>query len=86
MGFRCGVVSLTAVKAGELKKQMEEIAEASGLTGVEFLRSPAPGRVVSPFGSVDVLSSDSDAGAASGFDLAIVDEIGLMREKRSPVD
>ena len=85
MGFRAGVVSLTAVKAGELKTQAQEIAEASGLTGVEFLRSPAPGRVVSPFGSVDVLSSDSDAGAASGFDLAIVDEIGLMRERDRPL-
>ena len=67
MGFRAGVVSLTKEKANELKKQMEDIATASGLTGVEFLRSPSPGRVVSPYGAVDVLSSDSDAGAASQF-------------------
>ena len=43
MGFRAGVVSLTKEKANELKKQMEDIATASGLTGVEFLRSPSPG-------------------------------------------
>ena len=85
MGFRAGVVSLTAVKAGELKLQAQDIAKASGLTGVEFLRTPAPGRVVSPYGSVDILSSDSDAGAASGFQLAIVDEIGLMRERDRPL-
>ena len=82
-GFRAGVVSLNKIKAGELKIQAQAIAEASGIRSseVRFLRSPAPGRVESAWGTVDILSSDSDAGAAAGFDLVIVDEIGLMEER-----
>ena len=56
---------------------MEAIAEASGLHGLRFLRSPAPGRVESDYGAVDILSSDSTSGAAAGFDLACFDELGL---------
>ena len=52
----------------------------SGLAHVKFPRTPAPGRIVSAFGEVDILSADRSAGAASGFDLAIVDEIGLLSE------
>ena len=80
-GFRAGVVSLNRIKAGELRAQAKQIAEASGLAGLQFLRSPAPGRIESQWGSVDILSSDSDAGAASGFDLAIVDELGLLKPR-----
>ena len=68
-------------KAAELKKQMEGIAAASGLTGLRFLRSPAPGRVESDYGAVDILSSDSTSGAAAGFDLACFDELGLTRPR-----
>ena len=80
-GWRAGVVSITKGKAGELKLQCEQIAEASGLKGLHFRRSPAPGRIESAWGAVDILSSESDAGAASGFDLAIVDELGLLGER-----
>ena len=80
-GFRAGVASISKEKAGELKTQCEAIAESSGLDGLRFLRSPAPGRIVSPWGTVDVLSADSNSGSASGFDLAIVDEIGLLTER-----
>ena len=83
-GWRAGVVSLSKEKAGELKRQVESIATASGVKGLKFLRTAAPG-IVSRWGAVDVLASGADAGAASGFDLSIVDEIGLMKERdRAP--
>lgn len=78
-GYRGGVASLSKEKANELKLQMEQIAKASGLLGeVRFWRSPAPGRVTSSTGAVDILSADRSAGHASGFDDAICDEIGLF--------
>ena len=80
-GFRAGVCSISKIKAGELKLQAQQIAEASGLRGLHFRRSPAPGKIESEWGAVDILSSESDAGAASGFDLAIVDELGLLKER-----
>ena len=80
-GWRGGVVSVTKEKAGELKRQMEEIATASGLEGLRFLRSPAPGRVESATGTLDILSADRSAGHASGFDEAVVDELGLLSER-----
>ena len=81
LGWRGGVVSVNREKAGELKRQMQEIAEASGLDGLKFLRSPAPGRVESETGTLDILSADRSAGHASGFDEAIVDELGLLTER-----
>ena len=80
-GWRAGVASVSKEKAGELKKQCEAIATASNLEGVQFLRSPAPGRIVSATGSVDILAAEGSAGAAAGVDLAIVDEIGLLKER-----
>ncbi|MDE0274147.1 MAG: terminase large subunit [Gammaproteobacteria bacterium] len=80
-GYRAGVCSVNREKAGELKQQMEAIAEASGLRGVKFLRSPAPGRVESASGRVDILSADKAAGHSSGFDDALVDELGLLPER-----
>ena len=80
-GYRAGVASVSKEKAGELKRQMQEIAEASDLAGLRFLRSPAPGRVESATGTVDILSADKSAGHASGFDESIVDELGLLHER-----
>ena len=80
-GYRAGIASVDKIKAGELKSQMENIATASGLTGLRFLRSPAPGRVESATGAVDILSADKSAGHASGFDDALVDELGLLAER-----
>ena len=80
-GWRAGVVSVTKAKAAELKMQAQQIAEASNLRGLSFRRSPTPGRIESEWGACDILSSESDAGAASGFDLAIVDELGLLSER-----
>ena len=80
-GYRAGVASVSREKAGELKAQMQTIAEASGLTGIEFRRSPAPGHVVSPSGRVDILSADKSTGHASGYDDSLIDEIGLLAER-----
>ena len=37
--------------------------------------------MVGAFGSVDILAAEKGAGHASGFDLAIIDEIGLLQER-----
>ena len=60
---------------------MLAICLASNLQGIRFWRSPAPGRVSSDYGEVDFLSADGSAGCASGFDLSIADEIGLLTER-----
>lgn len=81
-GYRAAVCSINREKAGELKGQMEAIALASGLEGLEFRRSPAPGHVVSATGAVDVLSADKSAGhALAGVEDAICDELGLFAER-----
>ena len=78
-GWRGGVVSVTKEKAGELKRQMEEIATAtSGLEGLRFLRSPAPGRVESSSGTLAIFWRPIGPPVMrAGFDEAVVDELGL---------
>ena len=80
-GWRGGVFSVSAEKSNELKKQCEEIAEASGLEGLEFRRTPAPGHVLGPSGRLDILSADKHAGHAAGFDDVLFDELGLLPER-----
>ena len=76
-GWRGAIASITKEKAGELRRQVREIAEASGLD-VKIRRSPYPGVIESATGSLDTLSADRTAGHASGYDLVIVDETGLF--------
>ena len=83
--WRALVVSLTGQLAGELRRQVEEISAASRLYGVEVRRSPSPGRLVAASGSVDILAADKASGHAAGADLAIVDEAGLLPERRRPL-
>ena len=80
-GWRGAVASVSKEKAGELRAQIEAIALASGLEGLRFRRAPYPGAVISESGTLEVLSSDRTAGHSSGFDLVVVDEIGLMPER-----
>ena len=80
-GFRCAVVSITKPKASELKQQCQDIAEASGLRGLAFKKSPAPGKIVSRWGTCEVLSAQDYEGHASGFDLVLIDELGLLPER-----
>ena len=79
-GWRCALASLSREKAAEIKMQIESIATASGLEGVEFWRRSSPA-ITAAGGAVDILASDSNSGAALGVDLAVCDEIGLMHEK-----
>ncbi len=79
-GWRGAVASVSKEKAAELRAQVAAIAEASGLP-VTVRRSPYPGAVESSTGALDTLSADRTAGHASGFDLVIVDETGLMPER-----
>ena len=81
-GQRLGCISVNREKSGELLGQCRAIAEASHLDGLDFLRTPAPGLIRGPAGSVaEFLSADKSAGHASGFDWSIVDELGLMGER-----
>ena len=85
-GLRIGTVSITREKAGELLGQCRQIAEASNLEGLEFMRTPAPGMIRGPDGATaEFLSADKSAGHSSGFDFAIVDELGLMTERDRPL-
>ena len=76
-GWRGAIASVGKEKAGELRRQVAEIASASNLD-VRIRRSPYPGIIESSTGSFDTLSADRMAGHASGYDLCVVDETGLF--------
>ena len=78
-GWRAGVASVSKEKASELWSQAEAIARASGIESIRF--GKVPRCMVSPWGDVAFLSADKSAGHAAGFDLALVDELGLFPEK-----
>ncbi len=80
-GFSAGVASISKEKAALLKRQCEQIAEASNLPGLSFLRSPAPGRIESDSGGIVEVMSAESGGNASSFDLSICDELGLFKER-----
>ena len=80
LGWRGAIASVSKEKAGELRRQVAEIAEASRLD-IRIRRSPYPGIIESATGSLDTLSADRTAGHASGYDLVIVDETGLFPER-----
>ena len=79
-GWRGAVASVSKEKAAELRNQVAAIAETSGLD-VRVRRAPYPGRIESATGTLEVLSADRTAGHASGFDLVVVDETGLLPER-----
>ena len=79
LGWRGGAASISRDKATELWQQISDIAQASGLDAVKCWKVPR--RVASRWGQVDFLSADKTAGHASGFDLAICDELGLFPAK-----
>ena len=79
-GWRGAVASVSIPKAAELRNQVAAIAEASGLR-VVVRRSPFPGTVESEAGTLETLSADRTAGHASGFDMVLIDETGLMPER-----
>ena len=80
-GWRGAIASVSKEKAAELRGQVAAIAEASGLAEIEIRRSPYPGAISSRTGVLETLSADRTAGHASGFDLVLIDETGLMPER-----
>ena len=80
-GWRGAIASVSKEKAAELRGQVAAIAEASGLSGVRVRRAPYPGAISTRTGTLETLAADRNAGHASGFDLVIVDETGLMPER-----
>ena len=78
-GWRAGIASLSISKASELWEQIREIAEASGLAEIKSRKSPRS--ISSDWGRAEILSADKSSGHASGFDLAVCDELGLFPEK-----
>ena len=79
-GWRGAIASISKEKAGELRRQVAEIAQASGLD-IRIRRSPYPGTIESETGSLDTLSADRSAGHSAGYDLVVVDETGLLPER-----
>lgn len=80
-GWRCALVSISKLKAAELRQQIEEIAHASGIDGIEFRRSPFPGKIQSEWGTISTLSAERYEGHAAGYHLVLVDETGLLQER-----
>ena len=76
-GWRGGIASVSKEKAGELRRQVAEIADASDLD-IHIRRSPYPGVIESSTGSLDTLSADRNSGHASGYDRVWIDETGLF--------
>ena len=73
------MASVNAAKAGELWSQAKDIAAASGLK-LDGLRSPQK-RLRTEAGEVEILPAMDSAGAASSYDLAVIDELGLLSAK-----
>ena len=76
-GWRGAIASISKEKAGELRRQVREIAEASKLD-IRIRRSPYPGVIESSTGSLDTLSADRSAGHSAGYDICLCDETGLF--------
>ena len=77
-GWRGAIASVSKEKAGELRKQVADIAEASHLDGLRIRRSPYPGVIESSTGSLDTLSADRLAGHSAGYDRVWIDECGVF--------
>ena len=80
--WRCLVTSMTGRLAVELREQISNIAKASGLE-IDLRKAPFPGHILGPQGSrIDFLAADKSTGHASGADLVVVDEAGLMADNQ----
>lgn len=79
-GWRGAIASISKEKAGELRRQVASIVEASGLD-VTIRSSPYPGAISSDTGTLETLAAERTAGHSSSFDLVIIDETGLMPER-----
>ena len=86
-GWRCGVLSASRGKAGELLRQIEAIRDASDLEGLAVRRTPWPGRMfaVDTGATVEIEGAGYASGHAAGYDLAVIDELGLLQERHRPM-
>ena len=81
--FRACVASLTGKLAAELRDAIESTAIISGLENVRVYQSPSPGRIEGQHKArLDILAADKSSGHASGFDLVILDEAGILGENK----
>ena len=80
-GWRGAIASLSKEKAAELRNQVAAIATASRLGEINIRRSPYPGAIESSTGCLDTLSADRSSGHAAGYDLVVIDEVGLFPER-----
>ena len=77
------VTSETGALAAELRGAVEKTAEVSGLENIRVVKTPAPGVIYGLGGrKVDILAADRSSGHATGVDLALIDEAGLLRENK----
>ena len=62
---------------------MEAIRDASGLRGLTIKRTPWPGRMVADDtgATVEIEGAGNASGHAAGYDLAVIDELGLLAER-----
>ena len=86
-GWRCGVLSVSRGKAGELLQQIEDIRDASALRGLTVRRTPWPGwiRDDQTGARVEIEGAGNASGHAAGYDLAVIDELGLLEERHRPM-
>ena len=84
LGWRAGVCSISKLKAAELKVSMRanrDGVEPSRAQVSSVSRRRVALRVRVGGGGRYSLAADSNAGASAGFDLAICDELGLLKER-----
>ena len=83
--WRGVATSLTGRLAAELRGQIADMIKVANIESVGVLKSPPPGRIEGIGGAVDLLAADKSTGHASGADLALIDEGGLLEEKDRPL-
>ena len=77
-GWRAATCSLTAKHAKELSAAIVLTAQASGIDGVHYLTTPAPGEVRGHNGArLQVLAADKSGGESLSNDVVMLDEVGL---------
>ncbi len=81
--WRAIVGSVTLQHAAELRMAIVETAKASGIDGLQELKSPAPGHLIGERSArIDFVSASNASGHALSADLAILDEAGLLEERK----
>ena len=80
--WRCIIGSVTLQHAAELRLAIVETAKASNLDVVE-MKSPSPGYLLGYNDSrADLVSASNASGHALAADLAVLDEAGLLEERK----